>query len=42
MIINALTGKETYPLPDRTAFTTFGLGADDRGGVPSRIAEERR
>ncbi|MDX3804479.1 SidA/IucD/PvdA family monooxygenase, partial [Streptomyces sp. AK04-3B] len=24
-ILNALTGKETYPLPTRTAFTTFGL-----------------
>ncbi|MFG2130294.1 lysine N(6)-hydroxylase/L-ornithine N(5)-oxygenase family protein [Streptomyces sp. NPDC048751] len=24
-ILNDLTGKETYPLPTRTAFTTFGL-----------------
>ncbi|MGV9427746.1 lysine N(6)-hydroxylase/L-ornithine N(5)-oxygenase family protein [Streptomyces sp. NPDC003656] len=24
-ILNALTGKEQYPLPTRTAFTTFGL-----------------
>ncbi|MFJ6660102.1 lysine N(6)-hydroxylase/L-ornithine N(5)-oxygenase family protein [Streptomyces sp. NPDC091377] len=24
-ILNALTGKDTYPLPTRTAFTTFGL-----------------
>ncbi|MGW3956684.1 lysine N(6)-hydroxylase/L-ornithine N(5)-oxygenase family protein [Streptomyces sp. NPDC004752] len=24
-ILNALTDKETYPLPDRTAFTSFGL-----------------
>ncbi|MFJ7021815.1 lysine N(6)-hydroxylase/L-ornithine N(5)-oxygenase family protein [Streptomyces sp. NPDC101117] len=24
-ILNAVTGKETYPLPGRTAFTTFGL-----------------
>ncbi|MFD9790537.1 lysine N(6)-hydroxylase/L-ornithine N(5)-oxygenase family protein [Streptomyces sp. NPDC059070] len=24
-ILNALTGKEPYPLPARTAFTTFGL-----------------
>ncbi|MFE6283964.1 lysine N(6)-hydroxylase/L-ornithine N(5)-oxygenase family protein [Streptomyces sp. NPDC057877] len=24
-ILNALTGKEPYPLPHRTAFTTFGL-----------------
>lgn len=42
VIINALTGKEAYPLPDRTAFTTFGLGVDDRTGVPRRTAEERR
>jgi lysine N6-hydroxylase len=25
VILNALTGKEPYPLPARTAFTTFGL-----------------
>ncbi|MDT0610802.1 lysine N(6)-hydroxylase/L-ornithine N(5)-oxygenase family protein [Streptomyces lancefieldiae] len=24
-ILNDLTGRETYPLPNRTAFTTFGL-----------------
>ena len=24
-ILNSLTGKQPYPLPDRTAFTTFGL-----------------
>ncbi|MCB5167778.1 SidA/IucD/PvdA family monooxygenase [Streptomyces bambusae] len=24
-ILNTLTGKEPYPLPDRTAFTTFGI-----------------
>lgn len=24
-ILNTLTGKEPYPLPSRTAFTTFGL-----------------
>lgn len=24
-ILNSLTGKEPYPLPERTAFTTFGL-----------------
>ncbi|ALC26506.1 SidA/IucD/PvdA family monooxygenase [Streptomyces sp. CFMR 7] len=42
VIVNTLTGKETYPLPDRTAFTTFGLGAtEDRDGVPGRLAEER-
>ncbi|MEW2394827.1 SidA/IucD/PvdA family monooxygenase [Streptomyces sp. NPDC046862] len=32
-ILNAITGKEPYPLPDRTAFTTFGLGPR-RPGVP--------
>ncbi|MGW0915047.1 lysine N(6)-hydroxylase/L-ornithine N(5)-oxygenase family protein [Streptomyces sp. NPDC002784] len=26
-VLNSLTGKETYPLPGRTAFTTFGLDA---------------
>lgn len=24
-ILNSLTGKDPYPLPTRTAFTTFGL-----------------
>ncbi|MFF3945457.1 lysine N(6)-hydroxylase/L-ornithine N(5)-oxygenase family protein [Streptomyces sp. NPDC001902] len=27
VVLNAVTGKEPYPLPSRTAFTTFGLGA---------------
>ncbi|MFI8188024.1 lysine N(6)-hydroxylase/L-ornithine N(5)-oxygenase family protein [Streptomyces sp. NPDC085946] len=31
-ILNSLTGKESYPLPRRTAFTTFGL--DPRPQVP--------
>lgn len=31
-VLNTLTGKETYPLPRRTAFTTFGL--DPRPPVP--------
>ncbi|MFD9819987.1 lysine N(6)-hydroxylase/L-ornithine N(5)-oxygenase family protein [Streptomyces violascens] len=26
VILNSLTGKEPYPLPTRTSFTTFGLG----------------
>ncbi|MFJ8670190.1 lysine N(6)-hydroxylase/L-ornithine N(5)-oxygenase family protein [Streptomyces sp. NPDC093600] len=26
VILNSLTGEETYLLPERTAFTTFGLG----------------
>ncbi|MCQ4081464.1 SidA/IucD/PvdA family monooxygenase [Streptomyces sp. RB6PN25] len=25
VILNSITGKTTYPLPERTAFTTFGL-----------------
>ncbi len=29
-ILNALTGKDPYPLPARTAFTTFGLQPPDR------------
>lgn len=32
-ILNTLTGKETYPLPTRTAFTSFGLD-DARTRVP--------
>ncbi|WP_055491768.1 lysine N(6)-hydroxylase/L-ornithine N(5)-oxygenase family protein [Streptomyces sp. TP-A0356] len=32
-ILNSLTGKEPYPLPRRTAFTTFGLQQPDR--IPS-------
>ncbi|MGW9249161.1 lysine N(6)-hydroxylase/L-ornithine N(5)-oxygenase family protein [Streptomyces badius] len=49
VIVNALTGKEFYPLPERTAFTTFGLGTQDRHDrdgddrAPSaRPAEDRR
>ncbi|MFJ6808421.1 lysine N(6)-hydroxylase/L-ornithine N(5)-oxygenase family protein [Streptomyces anulatus] len=44
VIVNALTGKEFYPLPERTAFTTFGLGARDRDDrdTASRPAGERR
>ncbi|MER7373201.1 SidA/IucD/PvdA family monooxygenase [Streptomyces lanatus] len=33
-ILNSLTGKETYPLPRRTAFTTFGLQPQD-AKIPS-------
>ncbi|GHH40294.1 lysine N(6)-hydroxylase/L-ornithine N(5)-oxygenase family protein [Streptomyces candidus] len=32
VILNALTGRDTYPLPRRTAFTTFGLGGTSAGG----------
>ncbi|MCS0635395.1 SidA/IucD/PvdA family monooxygenase [Streptomyces sp. LP05-1] len=36
VILNALTGKEVYPLPRRTAFTTFGLpGARPAGDHPA-------
>ncbi|GAA2486199.1 SidA/IucD/PvdA family monooxygenase [Streptomyces thermolineatus] len=39
VILNALTGRETYPLPDRTAFTTFGLdGAARRSATPTPTA----
>ncbi|MEU4095709.1 SidA/IucD/PvdA family monooxygenase [Streptomyces sp. NPDC026673] len=27
VVLNAVTGKDPYPLPSRTAFTTFGLSA---------------
>ncbi|MEC4021038.1 lysine N(6)-hydroxylase/L-ornithine N(5)-oxygenase family protein [Streptomyces sp. H27-D2] len=30
VILNSLTGKDPYPLPDRTAFTTFGLTGPSR------------
>ncbi|MFE1440618.1 lysine N(6)-hydroxylase/L-ornithine N(5)-oxygenase family protein [Streptomyces sp. NPDC058739] len=33
-ILNSVTGKEPYPLPRRTAFTTFGL-EDRRPQIPS-------
>ncbi|HEY0636753.1 MAG TPA: SidA/IucD/PvdA family monooxygenase [Pseudonocardiaceae bacterium] len=28
VIVNAVCGRAAYPLPDRTAFTTFGLGEE--------------
>jgi lysine N6-hydroxylase len=38
-----LTGREHYPLPVRTAFTTFGLdGVPQAGGVTTRTAALRR
>ncbi|MFR9675151.1 lysine N(6)-hydroxylase/L-ornithine N(5)-oxygenase family protein [Streptomyces sp. TR06-5] len=50
-ILNDVTGKEPYPLPQRTAFTSFGLTTSDRrtaegggvreaGGVPVPSPEE--
>ncbi|MEU5330851.1 lysine N(6)-hydroxylase/L-ornithine N(5)-oxygenase family protein [Streptomyces parvus] len=35
VILNALTGEQTYPLPSQTAFTTFGLGASGRAAEPT-------
>ncbi|MEV8591993.1 SidA/IucD/PvdA family monooxygenase [Streptomyces sp. NPDC052012] len=35
-ILNSLTGKDTYPLPGRTAFTTFGLEPHTRQVPPAR------
>ncbi|QWF76834.1 lysine N(6)-hydroxylase/L-ornithine N(5)-oxygenase family protein [Amycolatopsis sp. CA-230715] len=29
-IVNAVTGRTVYPLPDRTAFTTFGLPLEEQ------------
>ncbi|WSS19524.1 SidA/IucD/PvdA family monooxygenase [Streptomyces sp. NBC_01190] len=37
-----LTGAEHYPLPARTAFTTFGLDGAAVGDVPTRTAALRR
>lgn len=42
VILNALTGKEPYPLPARTAFTTFGLDGAAASNVPTRTAALRR
>lgn len=40
-ILNSLTGKDPYPLPGRTAFTTFGLERTPR--IPSaRQGQETR
>ncbi|RCG16730.1 lysine 6-monooxygenase [Streptomyces reniochalinae] len=39
VILNALTGRECYPLPRRTAFTTFGLrGGRSGAGAAGRSA----
>lgn len=40
IILNSLTEKEPYPLPTRTAFTTFGLQATGTRVPPARRAEE--
>lgn len=44
-ILNSLTGQTCYPLPERAAFTTFGLRpADDAAAprVPPQVAGERK
>ncbi|MBM9622180.1 lysine N(6)-hydroxylase/L-ornithine N(5)-oxygenase family protein [Streptomyces zhihengii] len=35
-ILNTLTGKEPYPLPRRTAFTSFGLERREAPGIPGQ------
>ncbi|GGO50410.1 lysine N(6)-hydroxylase/L-ornithine N(5)-oxygenase family protein [Streptomyces lasiicapitis] len=40
-ILNSLTGKNPYPLPDRTAFTSFGL-TDPQARTPVPPQGERR
>ncbi|MEU1894688.1 lysine N(6)-hydroxylase/L-ornithine N(5)-oxygenase family protein [Streptomyces pristinaespiralis] len=35
-ILNSLTGKEPYPLPRRTAFTSFGLQQQEAPGIPGQ------
>ncbi|MFD7612554.1 lysine N(6)-hydroxylase/L-ornithine N(5)-oxygenase family protein [Streptomyces sp. NPDC059828] len=35
-ILNSLTGKEHYPLPRRTAFTSFGLKQREAPGIPAQ------
>ncbi|MER6996401.1 SidA/IucD/PvdA family monooxygenase [Streptomyces sp. NPDC000410] len=38
-ILNSLTGKEPYPLPQRTAFTTFGLERREAARLPGQAGE---
>lgn len=40
-ILNSLTGKEQYPLPTRTAFTTFGLHPQRRSPGDSATGPAR-
>ncbi|MDV5144916.1 SidA/IucD/PvdA family monooxygenase [Streptomyces sp. SBC-4] len=35
-ILNAVTGKEPYPLPRRTAFTSFGLETREAPSIPAQ------
>jgi lysine N6-hydroxylase len=42
VILNSLMGREVYPLPRRTAFTTFGLdGSPYRGSEPVPLRHAR-
>ncbi|MFJ8665909.1 lysine N(6)-hydroxylase/L-ornithine N(5)-oxygenase family protein [Streptomyces sp. NPDC093600] len=38
-ILNSLTGQEPYPLPRRTAFTTFGLERREAPRIPAQAQE---
>ncbi|WP_228980287.1 lysine N(6)-hydroxylase/L-ornithine N(5)-oxygenase family protein [Streptomyces sp. DH12] len=42
VILNALTGRPAYPLPERTAFTTFGLAGTRACADPSRSADDQK
>lgn len=42
VILNALTGREHFRLPSRTAFTSFGLRRPERGGGPGAERPEIR
>lgn len=42
VILNALTGKETYLLPERTAFTTFGLDGFAAPGPDAELTTNTR
>ncbi|MFC7306475.1 lysine N(6)-hydroxylase/L-ornithine N(5)-oxygenase family protein [Streptomyces monticola] len=41
-ILNSLTEKNPYPLPARTAFTTFGIGAQDANDPHKADARQQR
>ncbi len=38
-ILNTLTGKEPYPMPHRTAFTSFGLQRHEAPRIPAQAME---
>ncbi|MGW5674283.1 lysine N(6)-hydroxylase/L-ornithine N(5)-oxygenase family protein [Streptomyces sp. NPDC003860] len=41
-ILNSLTGREPYPLPRRTSFTTFGLERSEGSGGPKIPGQGKR